>query len=323
MRNVVAKKDIRVIVEDYLGKKKAAETTDEIFQFIKKTSYHTHEGIPFFAYLGDNDEPVLNTEKEIKNIIITILKNRIEDENECLECSNAIIDKLHLLCSKKNYKDRIDTIICNLKNIEKFKVKGSYSKEYKELLKYEPKGENQKLFKNLLSKAIDSNIQDFEVPVCDPSMDENGIIQFIPGEKIITGFSCKEWERIAENNNIRIGTKSEYILFLGSIMNNLIKEGKEQDKVWEDICDDSKEIGHYLNSINAKFKFEKTGSRKVAGKCDLSNSYKVLVKDDDVHEFCIASGCFSICGNHAPIARISKPNIMKYPDSFCVGWMVL
>ena len=72
------------------------------------------------------------------------------------------------------------------------------------------------------------------------------------------------------NGEVFFVHKDEYILFMGWLINSLIREGWSEKKAWFAVCTDSRELGHYCNSVKVKRDFEVTDSRMIAGKCDLA-----------------------------------------------------
>lgn len=222
----------------------------------------------------------------------------------------------HLITESISTKTEITT------NIETIWVEGSDSQIYSELLKHTPANDAQKRFLNNLKKAIKSEVKPFKVPVCDPSIDENGHIQFISGCKPAVGYSYNQL-KVLTNNVIQLGSKGQYILFLATIIYRLIKEGWLITDAFDAICSDSTKLGHYKNSTNAKVTFELTGSRKIVGKCDLGNTFKILAKDEKTSGFWIAGGYYFHKGNHFPLADFCLRNNFNNICNCGVGWFVL
>ena len=211
-----------------------------------------------------------------------------------------------------------------------------------EFMQYQPKIEIEKKFKYLLKEVIKEGIADFWRPRMDPSI-EQGKICFKLGMEPAVGKSCQWWRDNAKKfnpkRNSRLGTKSQYIAFLGVLIKTLVAEGWNIDEAWYAVCNDSKELGHYKNSENAKYEFEPTGSRVIAGFYDLANTNKILEEDEeDKTSYCVlfANGeykedygfwfgsgdCFtrSYCGYLAYLGHDDR----WYCDlDMSVGWLVL
>ncbi|MBR2588221.1 MAG: hypothetical protein IKD77_03320 [Bacilli bacterium] len=86
-------------------------------------------------------------------------------------------------------------------------------------------------------------------------------------------------------------------------------EGWSESEAWNAVCLDSKELGHYYNSADAK--------------CDFANTYKILAKDEKTGVFRLAGGCYFINGDTCPLAKLSLDDRYDYRHNFCVGWFVL
>jgi len=100
-------------------------------------------------------------------------------------------------------------------------------------------------------------------------------------------------------------------------------EGWSEEAAWYSVCVDSKKLGHYRNSSDAKLNFELTGSRKIAGKSDLANELKILAKDEKAGGFWLAGGNYRTLSYNNPLADFNLSN--SYDDHFdnSVGWFVL
>ena len=93
-----------------------------------------------------------------------------------------------------------------------------------EFMKYEPRTENERIFKKELQSAIRSGLKDFYRPKYDPSFDSDGKICFIRGAKPAVGKSYCWWEENARyywNGRSRLGRKEEYLAFLGILIKKL------------------------------------------------------------------------------------------------------
>lgn len=213
-------------------------------------------------------------------------------------------------------------ITAEVAKFETVKVEGSDCRIYTILIEHETANDAEVEFKNALKEAISASVHDFEVFICDPSIDKNGKLQFVPGFIPAVGYSYAELENLAERNGLRLGNKFEYVLFLGTLINKLIVEGWSESEAWNAVCFDSKELGHYYNSVDAKHDFEPTGSRKIVGKCDFANTGKILAKDEKTGGFWLAGGCYFILGDTCPLASFSLDDRYDYRHKFYVGWFV-
>lgn len=196
-----------------------------------------------------------------------------------------------------------------------------------EFMKHTPCSDKERTFKKLLEEAIKSGLKDFYRPVCDPSLDKAENICYVSDAKPAVGKSYNWWKETAKQfcpeRGSRLGTKKEYIAFLGILLKKLSKSGWSVAEAWNAVCKDSKELGHYWNSPNAKHKFEHTNSRKVCGFYDLANAYKILSKDEEAGGFWLAGGCCNCFSYNLPLAALFLSNYCNYDFNFGVGWLVL
>ena len=162
-------------------------------------------------------------------------------------------------------------------------------------LKYVPKTEREKEFKKEIKKVIKDGVRDFWRPICDPSFYGDDIC-YKPGEMPAVGKSYEWWEEKAKcfcpERGSRLGTKQEYIAFLAVLIKEMISSGKAKKWAWNAVCNDSKELGHFGDSIDAKRDFEPTGSRGICGWYDLANTSKILGCEKGEYGMWTASGSY-------------------------------
>lgn len=309
MKNATAKNDVQVIrkeLEEYIGNRKAVKAAEEISAVMQGETQHTHQGEVFYIHKDEDGALVLTMESTAKSKVEVILKSYLEKDEvqECLELIMAV----HPMTETK--------ATARTEEFETISVEGSDSSIYVKLLEYEIRYKEEEKFKNLLMDAIFSSVQGFKVPVCDPSIAPNGRLQFVSGFRPAVGYTYWELEELAKISNLRLGNRFEYVLFLGTLINNLIAEGWSEAEAWKVVCVDSKELGHYWwNPENAKDDFEPTGSGKHAGKCDIANTYKILAKEEKACGFWKAGLSKLTC------FRLYRGYGHRHRDS--VGWFVL
>lgn len=297
---------VRTIMEEYIGKK-AKKATEEILEVMQEESQHTHKGKVCYIHMDETGALVLTTESVVKSQVKQVLTSWIEDD-KVEDCLSQLMGG-----NPVNPDVGFETIM----------VEGSESGYYTELMKHKSKNGQEREFMRNLKEAINAKVESFRVPVNDPSIDMNGKIQFASGFKPAVGYSYNELEKLAKENGVRLGTKNEYCLFLGTIIIRLMVEGWSENDAWKAMCCDSKELGHYLDSADAKGNFEPTGSRMIAGKCDLANAYKILEKDEKAGGFWLAGGSCNCYGNDDPLAVLSLGRGYDNHNSNSVGWFVL
>ena len=312
MNVTTALNEVRVIqkvLEEYLGNRKAAKVAVEISAVKQGETQHTHSGEVFFVHKDEAGKLVLTMESSVKKNVQAILNSYLE-EDEAQECIEQ------LMADETKATTEFETI----------KIPGS-GPFYAELLKHKPVNDVEVKFIDNLKEAIGKSVKGFEVFVNDPSMD-NGKLQFVPGFKPpAVGYSYNECEELAKENGLRLGTKDEYILFLGWLITGLINEGWSERDAWFAVCTNSKELGHYWDSADAKKDaknhFEPTGSRRIVGKCDLANTRKFLAKDEKAGGFWLAGGIYFNYGYDNPLANLYLFDGYDNPNNFGVGWFVL
>lgn len=308
MENAIAKNDVQVIqkaLEEFLGKRKAAKVVIEISAVMQEETQHTHK--------GEVGALALTMESMVKSKVEAILNSCLE-KDEVQECLELLIGG-QPVCETKATTESAE--------FETIKIEGSDSKIYASLMEHEATNNTVADFKNTLKEAISASVQDFKVFVCDPSIDKNGKLRFVPGFEPAVGYSYNELENLAKDNSLRLGNKFEYVLFLGTLIYNLIVEGWSERRAWYAVCVNSGKLGHYMNSKNAKIKFEPTGSRKIVGKCDLANTRKILAKEEKAGGFWMASGyCNDNCVCN-PLANLNLNDDYDGRNRNSVGWFVL
>lgn len=184
----------------------------------------------------------------------------------------------------------------------------------------------------------------FQVPCFDPSINQNDQLCFEASLNPATGYSYRELVEIAKKNNVRLGTKRQYIQFLAY----LIYAGEwtyDIKQRFADICLNSSAIGHYAASLRELRKtadssrdqkqLYKTGTKpiqvrvedehgnsKIIQKADLANTIKILDGSSD-SLFYFAGGAFNQRGYVSPLATIDQSNKTNIHFKNAVGWFVL
>lgn len=310
MSKATAKNEIQVVLQEYLENRKAAKVAETVYAVIQKETQHTHNGKKFFINEDSNGALVLTMESMVKEQVKTILTQYLE-KDEVQECLQQLM--VGGISTETELTAEFETIT----------IEGSDSQIYFDMLKYTPASETEKKFLEFLKEAVDAGVKNFKVPVCDPSIDENGSLQFVAGCKPAEGYSYNELEELAINNGVQLGSKNEYVLFLATIIHRLVEEGWSKADAFYAVCTDSTQLGHYWNSEKARHDFEVTGSRKIAGKCDLANTYKILRNDEKAGGFWLAGGSCNGCSLICPLADLCLDcnYDIHYDDG--VGWFVL
>lgn len=198
-----------------------------------------------------------------------------------------------------------------------------------EFMQYEVSTIRELTAKYVISNAICSGVKNFYRPKCDPSFTNCGeSICFAFGKKPAVGKSYNWWESNAKEfcpeRNSRLGTKLQYGAFLGVLIKKLVESGWEVATAWNAVCNDSRELGHYLNSEGASYAWEPTGSREICGFFDLANAYKILAEDEEADGFWLTDGTHYNYSYRGPLANLNHDNDCFYDEKHSgVGWVVL
>lgn len=202
-----------------------------------------------------------------------------------------------------------------------------------DFLKHIPESENQRKFKIRLIEVIKSGVKDFRAQSMDPSLDKEGKICFCANADPSSNKSPNWWKENAKKfmpeRGSRLGTLEERIAFLAVLMKYLIDEKEYSIRdAWIAICDDSKYLGNYNNSLNGG-KPETTGKSRIGKWCDLSNTSKFLY-DEELGEFSFISTYWGYESYNVPLATIIVKDCLQYDDkyfdtvyAYAVGWIVL
>ena len=239
---------------------------------------------------------------------------------EIKELADGTFEVVHEVAEERLFENKLvldDDFI--LIEAERLSINDSF-------MKHEPRTREEKRAKNLIGEASKGGVKNFYRPIMDPSFTEDGI-EYVAGKKPAVGKSYNWWIDTAKeydpSRNSRLGTRLEYGAFLGVLIKKLVEQGKTIEWAWDAVCNDSKELGHYWNSENAKPGFEPTGSRCICGFYDLANTYKILAEDVEAGGYWLAGGgCHSNC-NPYPLADLYHNTLRNREHDNSVGWLVL
>lgn len=192
-------------------------------------------------------------------------------------------------------------------------------------MSHEPRTEEQEEFKAILTEVITSGIEDFYRPAMDPSFADKAKtkIYYMAGERPAVGKSYNWWEETVKNSKWCLGTKAQYVAFLGVLIKMLVAKGWTVGEAWDAVCNDSKNLGHYSNSDDAKHQLEDTGSREIYGFFDLANTYKILAEDEEAGGFWLAGGSFNNGSRYNPLADLALFGSYIKNRDYGVAWLVL
>lgn len=257
------------------------------------------------------------------------MKTLVEME---IEVSNARISKASVLPNG----------VCKLElETEKGEPKRNQNKEIRilveasklsltdEFMQHNPTTAREEQLKQELIKVIESGISDFYRPATDPSFKNKACtkIHCVAGRTPATGISYETWEEILKDSPWCLGTKSQYIAFLGVLIKLLVEDDWELSKAWNVVCNDSREVGYYFDfdktTRRNQYRLEKTGSKGACGFFDLANTKKILAEDEYADGFWVAGG---VCHSYSYISTLFSLTLEKSfirTFDYAVGWLVL
>lgn len=231
-----------------------------------------------------------------------------------------------------NFKKRetgIESLNCELikslqdKRLLKVKITENF---FDQVLDCNLENEEIEAFIEAVREVKGAKIADFWVPIYDPSLIGENIV-FIEGRKPAVEFSFNWWKNhvdvipSVEGKKWKIGTEYQYYAFLVFLINGLIQIGWSLEKTMEAVVLDSKELGHYQNSKNAKKSLEPTGSRFVAGAYDLGNTIKLLYKNNE--SYWQAGGAYDSESYCYPLADLYLNHDVDFDNVNGVAWLIL
>lgn len=197
-----------------------------------------------------------------------------------------------------------------------------------EFMQHQPRTRKERKFKEQLAEVIQKGVKDFYCSQYDPSFRADGAeICFVEGKYPAVGRSYNWWNSVAKlfapEYKSRLGTRTQYVAFLGVLIKTLVTNGWSVEDAWDAVCEDSTELGHYRNSDNATRTFEVTGSREICGFFDLANTYKIVSEDTDTGGFWLAGGDYYYNGFDFPLAMLYHTTCCREDQCSSVGWIVL
>ena len=119
---------------------------------------------------------------------------------------------------------------------------------------------------------------------------------------MLTGPSSYNWEEAFQNYSPENGSRMSSITTYFLLLLRLLKDGFA---TIEQLVDDSKEIGHYWDSKDAKHKLEKTGERQLGGLYGFAgNTHKIVKDSESSSRFSLLGGNYRNYGIVCPLADV-------------------
>ena len=199
-----------------------------------------------------------------------------------------------------------------------------------EFMQYEPQTDNEKRVKASIIEAKKNGMRNFRIPSMDPSFDDDEeTIIYCTGRKPAVGKSPIWWYKNApkfmpsKNSRLKDDRQADIVLGVMRIKQLVEKEGYKVAEAWDAVCNDSKKLGHYWNSKNAKHELERTGSRQIGNCFDLGNTFKI-VKDSVFSDFMSVGGYYNQNSSTHPLAYMRRYSENEYINcEYIVGELVL
>lgn len=235
---------------------------------------------------------------------------------------------------EKFENDEIDTAIRTLERIRMehdnifVLVKASELSITDEFLQYVPRTEKQSNLKIAIMQGILAGYKDFWKPIVDPSFDAycDGI-RYEFGKKPAVGKDFEWWKNVAKEfwpaRKSRLGTKAEYISFLGVLIKKIVASGVELEKAWYQVCDNSEQLGMYFGVQGFEIAIGETGMFPLCGFHDLANTYKIVENSENTEGFSFVSGAYDTSGMICPLAHLGNRVHSTNPQEKATGWIIL
>ena len=158
------------------------------------------------------------------------------------------------------------------------------------------------------------------IPVYEPSKDDGGNLQYVSGANVLGGLNSYNWEKAFQNYSPENGSRMASITTYFLLLLRLLKDGFA---TIVQLADDSKEIGYYWDSENAKHEFEKTGERQLGGLYGFAgNTYKIVKDSESSSGFSLLGG-YDVYGIIYPLAYVEHDVYPNYTKDDGVGLLEL
>ena len=144
----------------------------------------------------------------------------------------------------------------------------------------------QRQLKHFLVEIIEQGMKDFWAPRCDPSVDKDGRICYQMEVNHIYGKGYEWWIKSAKEfypeRRSRIGTRPEWVAFLGVLIKKLVAEGKSVERAWWEVSYKVRQFLKPYEYENEEHRLEVREYFEVCGFLDLSISTKLLVENGNL-----------------------------------------
>lgn len=169
--------------------------------------------------------------------------------------------------------------------------------------------EKQKKFKANVLKALNNKpIEGYRwIPIYEPSLSEDGELQYVLGEKVLRNLNYDAWEKLFNEYSPKNGSQQASVTTYFLLLLRWLKDGIA---TLEQLTENSKDIGHYKDSEYSKCDFELTGERFFGGLFGfVGNTYKILKNSDKESKCSLAGSAYEILGYVFPVADVTNTNL--------------
>lgn len=168
MIKATAVNEVQVVLQEYLGRKKALEAAEKISTVMQGESQHTHNGETFYVHRDKLGTLALTMESEVKNNVELILYSYLKEDEvqECLEHLmgvNPVIDKEAEMNLRRSKDEVLNCMLMN--HIPANKSEEIFQDILRTCIQAEATGKSKELFQNMLKTCIQAEATgDFRDP---------------------------------------------------------------------------------------------------------------------------------------------------------------
>ena len=183
--------------------------------------------------------------------------------------------------------------------------------------KQKGKTDRDTAFLKRVAEAIQKINYDYWIANLEPSV-EGRKIYYAENHDVGTGFSCNQWETMAEKYNPERGSRlcnlhELFIWYALRIVNSL----------WtlDYVANNSSSAGNYLNAPKSSECRDKTGAKECGGYRDgQGNTYKIVTSEGS---YALVGGHFNFDGDYYPVADVGYYDNPSNIHNFSSGVLVL
>lgn len=153
-------------------------------------------------------------------------------------------------------------------------IEASKLTESDDFMMYEPENPKEKSFMNLVTHAIERDIQDLWGFKQNPFLNDTGNGICFKRNGVFPSVSFEIWEKMAKNAlpemESDIATKSQFVAIHAILLKKLVEAGVYKEDAWRMVCINHIELLKYLNSHEAR------SNPVLAGIMDVNLFYNLL-----------------------------------------------